>query len=202
MIRIVSMTLKTGEKYRELTYEGTLKKFCEEKSNYDGWIELEAYDGHTLFVAVSAIEKLEFVDLGDDGYECECDECFCSDCADELDEFFPDFVDEEYGEVDRDAVYDAVKSEFKAMGVSLVHCTTAAEMITNIANTMFGHYNAYAPGLTTEAENEIILEAIGLAAEILEDYDKEHQIIDEYFIAAVKDRITAGCISSLVTDFI
>ena len=94
-----------------------------------------------------------------------------------------------------------MRDEFIAMGVSLCHLSPATRAISEIATKVFGHFDSFAPGLSTEAKNEIIFDAVGYASELLDNKDIKC-IVDDRMKADLKDRIMVGCTSALVTDFI
>jgi hypothetical protein len=215
MIHILSLELKSGDYYEDIMYEGTEEEFRKALDN-NTYIMFKGLDDVNHLIPAEKIETIEYLqtkivllDHNPEGCEDEC--CCCPACCEECgaplddeddseDDFFPNFIEED-GSIDYDKLLGYVQDEFIAMGVSLCHWSPATQAISEIATKVFGHFDSFAPGLSTEAKNEVIFDAVGYASELLDSEDIKC-IVDDKMKADLKDRIMVGCTSALVTDFI
>lgn len=213
MIHILALELTSGDYYEDIIFEGTEEEFRKvlDKNIY---IMFKDADGVGYIIPAEKIESIEYLQtnkvirLDHDSEGC-VDECCCADCCaecgapldnEDFDEHFLSFVNED-GVIHYDKLLGYVKDEFTTMGISLSHWNPAARAISQIATKAFGHFDSFAPGLSVDAKNEVIFDAIGYASELLDSEDSM-AMVDDKFKADMKDHIMAGCTSALVTDFI
>lgn len=218
MIHILSLELKSGDYYEDIMYEGTEEEFRKALDN-NTYIMFKGLDDVNHLIPAEKIETIEYLQtkvviLGHNPEGCEDECCCCPACCEECgapfededekeneDEFFPNFI-RESGLIDNDKLLAYVHDEFLAMGIGLSDWTIATRAIRETANKVFDHYDAFAPGLSIEGKNEVILGAVAYAAELLDTDDKATAMVDDKFKANINDRMMAGCASVLVTDFI
>ena len=218
MIHILSLELKSGDYYEDIMYEGTEEEFRKALDN-NTYIMFKDLDDVSHLIPAEKIETIEYLqtkvsalDYNPEDCEDECCCCpaYCEECDASFDdedekedeeEFFPNFI-RESGLIDNDKLLAYVHDEFIAMGIGLSDWTIATRAIRETANKVFDHYDAFAPGLSIEGKNEVILGAVAYAAELLDTDDKVTAMVDDKFKANINDRMMAGCASVLMTDFI
>ena len=218
MVHILSLELLKGGCYNDIAYDGTEEELREALNCSTFIMFRDADNAYRFLIAADTIESIEYIQTSvakrevvwmqneatpadEDEEDTECRDCECADCCAESEQhYFEDFVEED-GTIDYDKLLCFVKDEFVSMGIVLSHWAPATRAINDIANKMFDHFDSFAPGLSIESKNEVILEAIGYASELL-DSDDITVMVDDKFKADMKDHIMAGCTSALVADFI